>query len=389
VADEKDSKASQERQQIRFTPGQAKTIASSLTVLAASVVIAFCGVFVWLIAQFFTAFSGVIMPLLVAAVLTLLLKPFYNWLHEKRSLKPALAVAVIMFSFFLPLLVILGFSGFIIFSQGASLIENIPGWYEKIAKSGSEYFPQVQSIWNEYAIGNRLTEFLQTHTAEIAARLQNIVTSTIEAGLDASSWLGSLFGWIMVPVYLAFFLTLPPFKPTDLESGLPFLKSETRKNVVYLLAEFFSILVAFFRGQLIVALAQGVLYAIGFWAVGLEFGFAIGFILGLLNIVPYLGNIVGLAVALPTAHFQPDGGWIVLGLTIVVFAVVQALEGMVLTPKIMGEKTGLHPVAIIIAILFWGTALNGIVGMILAIPLTAFLVVFWRLLNEKYIREIV
>ena len=95
-----------------------------------------------------------------------------------------------------------------------------------------------------------------------------------------------------------------------------------------------------------------------------------------------------LAVALPTAYFQAEGGWELLGLTVIIFVVVQMIEGMILTPKIMGDKTGLHPVAIIVAILFWGAALGGIMGMILAIPLTAFLVVFWRLLKEKYVREI-
>ncbi len=74
---------------------------------------------------------------------------------------------------------------------------------------------------------------------------------------------------------------------------------------------------------------------------------------------------------------------------LVVFAVVQSIEGYFLTPKIMGDRTGLHPVAIIIAIFFWGTALSGISGMILAIPLTAFLVVFWRLAREKYVHELV
>ena len=73
----------------------------------------------------------------------------------------------------------------------------------------------------------------------------------------------------------------------------------------------------------------------------------------------------------------------------VVFTAVQMIEGYVLTPRIMGERTGLHPLAIIIAIFFWGSALGGIAGMVLAIPLTAFLVVFWRLAKERYIGELV
>jgi predicted PurR-regulated permease PerM len=140
---------------------------------------------------------------------------------------------------------------------------------------------------------------------------------------------------------------------------------------------------------LVVALLQGLLFASGFALVGLKYGFVIGLMLGLLNIVPYLGSIIGLAVALPVAFFQTGGGLELLALTIVVFTVVQLIEGYVLTPRIMGDRTGLHPMVIIIAIFFWGTALGGIWGMILAIPLTAFLVVFWRLIKTKYISEYV
>ncbi|MEO1088008.1 MAG: AI-2E family transporter, partial [Acidobacteriota bacterium] len=86
---------------------------------------------------------------------------------------------------------------------------------------------------------------------------------------------------------------------------------------------------------------------------------------------------------------QPDGGLVRLAAVMVVFAIVQSIEGYVLTPRIMGERTGLHPMVIIVAIFFWGSALSGITGMILAIPLTAFLVVFWRLAREKYVRELV
>jgi predicted PurR-regulated permease PerM len=193
--------------------------------------------------------------------------------------------------------------------------------------------------------------------------------------------------WFVLPVYLAFFLMAPPL-PKDIEEFLPFFKAETRSDVVYLVKEFFDIIVSFFRGQLVVALAQGVLYAVGFMLVGLQHGFTIGILLGLLNIVPYLGSMIGLAIALPLAFFQPDGGAVTLALVIAVFAVVQTVEGYYLTPKVMGDRTGLHPLTIMVALFFWGTAFDGIAGMVLAIPLTAFLVVFWRLLKSKYIAEI-
>ena len=93
---------------------------------------------------------------------------------------------------------------------------------------------------------------------------------------------------------------------------------------------------------------------------------------------------MGLSFTLPLAFFQTDGGWALLALTLVVFILVQNIEGWLLTPKIMGDRTGLHPVAIIFAVFFWGAAFDGILGMILAIPLTAFFVTAWRLARQKY-----
>ena len=175
----------------------------------------------------------------------------------------------------------------------------------------------------------------------------------------------------------------------DGDALLPFLKKETRADVMYLVQEFIDIIVAFFRGQLVVALLQGLLFAAGFSLVGLRYGFAVGLLLGLLNVVPYLGSIIGLAMALPMAFFQEGGGTTTLVFVLAVFLIVQQIEGWFLTPRIMGDRTGLHFMAIIVAIFFWGSALGGILGMILAIPLTAFLASLWRLIRDKYVAELI
>jgi predicted PurR-regulated permease PerM len=213
--------------------------------------------------------------------------------------------------------------------------------------------------------------------------------SAFSAGASAFRSVAAAVSWFVLPVYLAFFLMTPPFPRKDWQELLPFLKQDTRQDVVYLVREFVNIIVSFFRGQLIVALGQGLLFAIGFALVGLQHGFVIGLLLGFLNIIPYLGSMIGLAISLPLAFFQPDGGAARLGMVVGIFIVVQLIEGYYLTPKVMGERTGLHPLAIVVALFFWGTAFDGIAGMILAIPLTAFLVVFWRLARAKYITEIV
>ena len=145
---------------------------------------------------------------------------------------------------------------------------------------------------------------------------------------------------------------------------------------------------AFFRGQLIIAFLQGLLIAAGFSLVGLSYGLVIGLMLGFLNVIPFLGSIIGLTIAIPIALFQPGGNVVTCGLVLSVFIVVQQIEGWFLTPKIMGDRTGLHFMAIIVAVFFWGTALGGMLGLILAIPLTAFGTSLWRLAREKYIPEI-
>ena len=160
-----------------------------------------------------------------------------------------------------------------------------------------------------------------------------------------------------------------------------------REDILFLLNEFIAIVVSFFRGQLLIGLIMGCLFALGFALVGLKFGLAIGLALGVLNIIPYLGTMIGLAVALPLAFFQPEGGWQLLGMVVAVQILVQNIEGWYLTPKIMGDRTGLHPVTIIVAIFFWGTAFGGVLGMLFAIPLTAFFVTLWRLLSKKYFSD--
>jgi predicted PurR-regulated permease PerM len=193
----------------------------------------------------------------------------------------------------------------------------------------------------------------------------------------------------VIPIYLFYFLSSNRNLIDDLEGQLGFLSHSVKEDVVFLIREFVGILVAFFRGQLLIGLLMGVGYAIGFSISGLKFGIALGLLFGLLNIVPYLGSIVGIVIALFVAYLQPGGisetgEWTVLLGCGISFVVVQLIESYYLTPKIMGKQTGLHPVVVIVSIFFWGSALGGILGMIFGIPLTAFIIIAWRLLHHKY-----
>jgi predicted PurR-regulated permease PerM len=132
-----------------------------------------------------------------------------------------------------------------------------------------------------------------------------------------------------------------------------------------------------------------VYYGLGFALVGLPYGFLIGFMLGVLNLVPLFGTVVCLPVAMSLAFFGIGGSTTRLVLVLVVWAIGQVLDGYLITPKIQGNKTGLGYAGVIFSFFFWGIVLGPVLGLLLAIPLSAFCVVLWRALKSKYIRPVV
>jgi len=164
---------------------------------------------------------------------------------------------------------------------------------------------------------------------------------------------------------------------------LPLQNSKVKEELVFVLTAVNDYLIAFFRGQLLVAACDGVLYTIGFVAIGLNYALLLGVMATLLTMIPFLGAMITCATVLllATVQFQDwQHPLLVLG----VFAIVQAIEGLVISPKIMGERVGLHPLAIIIAVMVGTTLLGGILGGVLAIPLAAALrVVMFRYVWKK------
>jgi predicted PurR-regulated permease PerM len=374
---------------IVFSDRQRTTIAAAITILSAVVILFAIGALFWIVGAFFVKFSAVFLPLAVAMVAALVVKPFYEAISTRLKLGRVPALIVVFLSFIVPVAALAWFFGDLLVDQVKGLIAAAPTWWAATVEWVRARAPQLVQFYNETTLGHAVGDAVEGQSGAVVDVAQYLGRRMMTAGAGVLSGVATLLGWVVAPIYFAFFLMADTSQMGNFERFLPFLKSETRKDLVYLFQEFLNIIVAFFRGQLIIAFLQGLLFAIGFTLVGLKYGFVIGLTLGFLNIVPYLGNIIGLGTALPLAFFQGDGGLTRVALVLVVFAAVQMIEGYLLTPKIMGDRTGLHPVVIIIAIFFWGTALNGIMGMILAIPLTAFLVVFWRLAREKYLPELV
>lgn len=372
---------------LQLSDRQSATIAAALTTLAAAVLLLAVAVLGWMAAAFLQAFSGVFLPLAVGAIAALVADPYYEWLRSRLRLPVALAVAAVFLTFLVPATGFLAFFGQILLAQLLSLLSQIPGWWSSLEDWVLQNWPAVRTALEQGGWLERLRAAAASQQDALVAGLQGVGGGLFAVGRGVARGIGGLLGWAVVPVYFAFFLTLGG-RRISADELLPFLKPETRDDVVYLGREFLDILVAFFRGQMLVAVLQGLLFAVGFSLIGLRYGFVLGLLLGVLNIVPYLGSMVGLAVTVPTALLQEGGGAGLLLAALLVFAVVQAIEGWLLTPKIMGERTGLHFMTVMVAIFFWGTALNGILGMILAIPLTAFLASLWRLARSKYIPEL-
>ncbi|HTL69184.1 MAG TPA: AI-2E family transporter [Lacunisphaera sp.] len=352
---------------------------------------AFVGIF-WLlylvldgVARFVSYFSSVIWPIAVAGILALVLRPLVTVFEQRLKVRRPLAVVVLYVGFALLVTGLLITFVPAIVAQILDFVAYLPDLWASTLKWAELHFPDWLAVARRY-LDNPAVNSAANSLAQQAKDLLGHIAPTLKS---AGAGIFGLFGFAaslaIIPVYLFFFLLSNEDPTKSLPEHLPFLKPELREDVVFLVREFLGILVAFFRGQLLIGLIMGCLYALGFSLAGLKFGLAIGLLTGLLNLVPYLGSILGLSVALPLAFLQPDGGFVLVVICLAVFGAVQAIEGWFLTPRIMGHQTGLHPVAIILAVFFWGKALGGILGMMLAVPLTAFIVTAWRLLRRNYI----
>lgn len=369
-----------------LSDSQRRIIGSALTLLAFLGSMAMLIAAVIVLGRLIAFFSGVLWPLAVAGVLALILRPLLEVLEQRMKLRRLTAV-VLLYGVFV--LLVGGALLLLVPPLIAQLIDFIaylPTLWDNVVTFVQNHYPQWIELVKKQLANPTVRNFADGMMGEGRAFFSHALPSLRAAFGGLLDVVAFITHVAIIPVYLFFFLLARGEPTANLGKHLPFLRPSLRDDVVFLASEFVSIVESFFRGQLLIGLAMGVLFAIGFSVIGLKFGLFIGLALGVLNIVPYLGTILGLAIAIPLAFFQPGGGWQLLGEVLIVKAVVQCVESWVLTPKIMGHHTGLHPVVIIIAVFFWGTAFGGVIGMLMAVPLTAFFVTVWRLAKRKYFR---
>jgi predicted PurR-regulated permease PerM len=355
------------------TPKQQKVIWRALTALAWSVWVALLLLGGWIATQLLALLYPVLLPLGCAAIVAFILDPVLSVLERWRWSR---ATALLV------LLVLVGLVGVLLLlvivppllSQSIELVTELPEKMSKLQTFVEGFFGQHPA----------LQEWVNSHWPQVQSDLPAKVWSNWHRvwGPVAQifSWFGLALGFLFVPLYVYYFLLEKETIATQWSHYVPLKQSPWRDEVVVVVTEINKYLIVFFRGQVLVGLGIGVLTSLGLVLIGLPYALLIGLVAGTLSVIPYLGVVSSLVPALGLSLIHV-GGWSMPLLVLGVFAVVQFIEGFVLSPWILGDRTGLHPLAIIVGILVWSLILPGLLGPILAVPLTATL----RVLMHRYV----
>ncbi|MEO6798516.1 MAG: AI-2E family transporter [Rhodanobacter sp.] len=347
---------------------QTREVSRRWQLLAITVVIVYL---IWLL-------SPVLMPFAVAAMLAYLGDPLADRL-ERMGLNRMWASTIVFVVLLVAVIGVLVLLIPLIARQVENLISNLPrygDWAQHVA------WPWLQAKLHLDANmfdSDRLVTMIKAHIGSIGGVATVVLGTVSRSGVGIAMWLTNL---VLIPV-VAFYLLRDWDRLVSTVDGM--LPRSVQPTIAHLARESDHILGAFVRGQLLVMLALGVFYAAGLGLTGLSVGLLIGIVAGLLSFVPYLGFIIGFVAAIIAVLVQ-FGDWTHVLLVCAVFAVGQLLEGYVLVPKLVGDKIGLHPVAVIFAVLAGGY-LFGFLGVLLALPAASVIVVLLRYLIERYRRS--
>jgi len=403
------------------TERQARLIWTAITGLALALLAGLAVLLIWSLGRLLQLLSPVLWPLAAAGVIAYLLDPVVDWL-ECRGVKRPPAI-VLVFGLALALAgAVLGSIVPSLVNEARQLAAGIPAYASRAEKRLGDWVnhppPWMQHL-RRFAVPETNQGQTPPPAPETNAHAPAVVpgtsgtssatnspalspapalaNQTLEAAANwlakalpqtgrwlfgqvgrVASWFGVLAGLALVPVYTFYFLLEKRGISLRWTDYLPVADSDFKNELVFVLNSINNYLISFFRGQVLVALCDGILYGLGFLLIGLPYALLIGLAAVFLTIIPFLGAIVICLSALLIALVQ-FGDWRHPLLVLVVFGVVQGLEGLVISPKIMGDRVGLHPVTIIIAVMVGTALLGGLLGGLLAIPLTAALrVVMFR-----------
>jgi predicted PurR-regulated permease PerM len=317
---------------------------------------------------FVFAVRGILLPFVLGLAIAYLLDPAADRLE--RWMPRWLATVVALILFFGALLGILFLAAPILTQQFAGIIRVLPGYLEKIR-------PLLMDLVNQAGGTEQAKGLVSQYGGRIVSFVGERVGQVLAGGLQAFNILAML---LIAPVVAFYLLRDWDGIVAQITSLLP---QDNAPVIRRLMGEADEALSGFVRGQLTVCLCNAILYGVGWSLVGLEYAVVLGLITGLLAFIPFVGAFFGVSLAVITALGQFGLDPLHLGLVLGVYAVVQAVEGNILIPKLVGDRVNLHAVWVIFA-LFAGGELMGFVGVFLAVPVAAVLAVLARYGLERY-----
>ena len=357
---------------------------------AARIVAVFAGLvlFLWI----FKVVAPILTPFFVAFALAYLLNPLVNglerWFDRALSvtIRARLAPRTVAVSLLVLALVIV-LAGAILFAvpavsdQFKAAVAKAPGYVNTLRAKIEPLYQRLNLRYPEQTAEarDRIVEAAKSHLPELAGPVTQMIKNTFSSAL---SFVLTILNLVVIPVFAVYLL----YDMNHIQQGIKELVPWRLRPYLYSrMAEVGRLLSAFVRGQVTVCLLLGVFYAIGLTLVGVPMGLVVGFVIGFFNLIPFMSYVLGLPLALLLAWVD-DPSLSRLLAVVAIFSVGQFVEGNFISPRIVGESLGLHAVVIMLAVLIGGT-LFGFPGMILAVPTTAALSVFWADLKAAYLRS--
>jgi len=328
------------------------------------------GVMLILIIWFFVKIQGAIIPFFISFTLAYLFDPLADWI-EKRGIRRGLAVFFLLFLTLMLLVLVAMILIPNLVEEIRDLINRIYDTAPKIYASIQENLPKIQEYFKIDA-----EKLRQNFLEKFPSTAEQILSNLLKGITGIGALLGQVLYIILIPILTFYFMK--DFDPIR-EAVMDFVPRRHRNAWTFYLWRLNRILGGYLRGQLTVCTIVGFFTGLGLALFNLPFAILIGFLTGLLNIIPYLGLYISLGIALLTGLFTPTplismlkiGG---------IFLIVQAAEAYIISPKIVGERVGLHPIAVIFSILVFSRFL-GFWGLIIGVPTAAlikFLLVEWK-----------
>ena len=320
--------------------------------------------------------APVLTPFAVAALFAYLGDPVVDGL-QRRGLSRTTAVVVVFAAMTLLVGLVLLLLVPMLVRQVGHLIEQLPVYVEWLRARVEPLLVRYAGLAPGDLGSDQVVDLLQEHWREAGGVAAGVVGAVTRSGSTLIGWLANL---LVIPVVVFYLLRDWDLMLARVQELLPRAVAPTATRLA---RDSDGVLGAFLRGQLLVMLALGVFYTLGLWAVGIDLALLIGLGAGLVSFVPYLGSIVGIGAGVVAAFVQYQD-WLHPLLVLAVFGAGQTLEGMVLTPKLVGDRIGLHPVAVIFAVLAGGQ-LFGFLGILVALPVAAVAMVLLRHAHERYL----